>query len=118
MKKVIATSVGLLILIAVALGAYHVISPKVVITNDSSTTYDEFVVRLPSSGVSFGPLKPGTKGTIYISRQGQGGDLTYSLLRDGKELAAGSMPYDAEGQLFRILSFVINEDGSLSANTN
>jgi hypothetical protein len=118
MKKVITTIVGLLILIGLALGAYHVISPKVVITNDSTTVYDEFVVRLPSSGVSVGPLKPGSKDTIYISRQGQGGDLTYSLWRDGKELVAGSMPFDVEGQLFRVLSFVINEDGSVSAKTN
>ena len=117
MKKVITAIIGLLILVALALGAYHVISPKVVITNDSSITYDEFVVRLPSSGVSFGPLKPGTKETIYISRQGQGGNLAYSLRLDGKELAAGSMPFDVDGQLFRVLSLTINEDGSVSAKT-
>ncbi len=105
-------------LIALVFGAYHFISPKVIISNDSSVTYDEFVVRLPSSGVSYGPLKPGAKDTIYISRQGQGGDLTYSLRLDGKEVAAGSMPYEVEGQLFRVLSFVINEDGSLLARTN
>ena len=108
----------MLILVALALGAYHVISPKVVISNDSSITYDEFVVRLPSSGVSVGPLKPGSKDTIYVSRQGQGGNLAYSLRLDGKELAAGSMPFDVKGQLFRVLSFVINEDGSVSAKTN
>ncbi len=118
MKKAFTAISGLFALIALAFGAYHFISPKVVISNDSLVTYDEFVVRLPSSGVSFGPLKPGAKDTIYISRQGQGGDLTYALRLDGKEVAAGSMPYDVEGQLFRVLSFVINEDGSLSANTN
>lgn len=118
MKKVFTAIFGFFALIALAFGAYHFISPKVVISNDSLVTYDEFVVRLPSSGVSFGPLKPGAKDTIYISRQGQGGDLTYSLRLDGKEVATGSMPFDVEGQLFRVLSFVIKEDGSVSAKTN
>lgn len=118
MKKVFAVMLGLLALIGLALGAYHFISPKVVVTNASSTTYDELVVRLPSSGVSFGPIEPGTRQTIYVSRQGQGGDLTYSLKHGGKELATGSMPFVVEGQLFRVLSFVINEDGSVSAKTD
>ena len=118
MKKVITAFFGLLLLIALIFGAYHFISPKVVVTNNSSVSYDEFVLRLPSSGVSFGPIEPGSKDTIYISRQAQGGALTYSLRLDGNELAAGSMPFDVEGQLFRVLSFVINEDGSVSAKTN
>ena len=61
MKKVITAFFGLLVLIALVFGAYHFISPKVVVTNNSSVSYDEFVLRLPSSGVSFGPIEPGSK---------------------------------------------------------
>ena len=116
MKKVAIALLGLSLLIALALVAYHFISPKVVIINDSSVAYDEFVVRLPSSGVSVGPINPGSKDTVYFSRQMLSGAVTYSLRLAEKELATGSMSYDANGQLFRVVSFIIHEDGTVSAD--
>lgn len=116
MRKFLPILVSATAFIILAAIAYHLASPKIVLTNRSHSHHDELIVTLPSSRVSFGPIAPGTTDTIYFSRQSTGGTVTYSLRTRGKELARGTLAYDGSGQFFRTLAVVIHEDGNVSSS--
>lgn len=115
MRNIIRWISAIIVITASAAGLFHFASPSVVLENHSSASYGELVVDLPSSRVSFGPIEPGSSQLIYFSRQTAGGDLRYSLHANGAELATGKIPYEARGQLFRVVHIIIHEDGSVSA---
>jgi len=117
-RKLLKHFVGIAALLGLAAFAYHAATPKVVLTNLSSTTFEELVVTLPSSRVSFGPIPPQASDTIYFSRQANGGTVTYSLRTGAGVVAEGTAEYSAAGQLFRVISVTINADGSISATVS
>ena len=89
--------------------------PKVVLVNLAPTGYDELVVQLPSSRVSFSPISARSVESIYFSKQEHGGVVAYSLRNEGREITQGTLPYEVDGQLFRTIRLVISKDGVLSA---
>jgi hypothetical protein len=117
-RKVLKYFVGIAALVGLAAFAYHAASPKVVLTNLSGTTFEELVVNLPGSRVSFGPIPPQAYDTIYFSRQDNGGTVIYSLRDEAGVVAAGAVEYSASGQLFRVISVTIKADGSVSVTVS
>ena len=89
--------------------------PKVVLVNLASTSYEEVVIQLPSSRVSFRPISAESTQVIYFSKQDSGGVVAYSLRSGGKEIAHDTLPYEVDGQFFREIRLVISKDGVLSA---
>jgi hypothetical protein len=118
MRQALIFLAALILLLGLVVIGYIAITPKVLLVNESSNAYDEFIVALPSSRVSFGPIAPTSSQSIYFSKQSTGGTLKYSLLLQGNELAHGTLQYDANGQYFRSIRFVIGTDGAISARVS
>lgn len=85
------TAIAFVIPLAVGSG-YYFISPKVVVSNISKTNYEEFVISLPSSRISFSPVSAGSSSTILYSQQKQSGVGSYSLRNESVEVFEGSFP--------------------------
>lgn len=100
------------------LAGYHLLSPKIVLVNESGQEYEEFVVKLPASCVSIGPILPGTEQTIYYSFQDMDGTIAYALRSQGREITNGSFSYYSDGELARTIRFVINVNGDISFDTS
>jgi len=93
---------------------YYLIFPKSIITNLSNNSYDEFNISLPTSRISFGPVKANSSYTIFYSRQRQTGIGKYSLMANNLEISGNEFPY-AEGIEFgRVLRFTIESNGEIS----
>ncbi len=114
MRKLIKYILALLGVVLIAVVLYRLAIPRVVVVNDSSVAYDELVVQLPSSRVSFAPVAPRSSETIYFSPQSVGGEARYKLWIAGQEKAQGALSYLATGQYFRVLKIVIHENGTVS----
>ena len=93
---------------------YYVISPRVVLENVSEQRYDEFIIILPASRISFGPIESHSLNKIYYSRQKEAGTGTYSLILSGSEISSGSFPYAAEKELGKELRFTVENGGQVS----
>lgn len=91
--------------------AYHFATPKVELRNLSEVTYEEFVLQLPDSRVSIGPVNPRSFARVYFSRQSKDGTVRYSLSSGGQVIAAGEHPFSAKGQFFRKINVVIQPEG-------
>jgi hypothetical protein len=103
----------LTLLLTIAFG-YYFASPKAIIENLSSNKYDEFIISLPTSRISFSPINAHSSNTILYSRQGGPGIGTYSLVANNSEIIGSDFSY-AEGNEFgRVLRFTIKSDGQLS----
>ena len=103
--------------VPLAIGAgYYFISPKAIVSNLSDTSYDELIISLPSSRISFGPIEAKSSSTIFYSRQHRPGMGTYSLRSESSEIFGSNFPY-AEGSEFgRVLRFTIDSNGQVSVN--
>jgi hypothetical protein len=106
-----------LVAVPLTIGAgYYFISPKAIVSNLSEKEYDELIISLPSSRISFGPIEAQNSSTILYSRQHQAGMGTYSLRSEGSEIFCNSFSY-AEGNEFgRVLHFTIDSNGQVSVN--
>jgi hypothetical protein len=93
---------------------YHFASPKIELRNFSQTSFDEFVLQLPSSRVSIAPVKPESFERVYFSTQSRDGTVHYSLWSGGVVIVEGECAFSAEGQLFRKVRVVIQPDGSIA----
>lgn len=109
-KKYQYTTLLVLILFAIVTG-YYFISPKVILENLSDQEYDEFIVTLPLSRVSFSPIEGNSSNKIYYSSQKEDGNGNYSLILNGVEISSGKFIYDAEGELGRVLRFSLGDSG-------
>ena len=47
---------------------YYFISPRAIVSNLSGTEFDELIISLPFSRVSFGPIEAQSSSTIFYSR--------------------------------------------------
>jgi hypothetical protein len=97
-----------------ASAGYYFISPKAVISNLSSTNYDEFIITLPSSRISFGPVEAQNSNTILFSRQDQAGIGSYSLRNGTTELFGSDFSYEEGSEIGRVLRFTINNSGQVT----
>lgn len=94
--------------------AYYVITPKVIVSNLSDTQYDELVISLPSSRVSFAPIEAQSSNTIFYSRQKKAGVGTYSLRRGEMAISSDEFPYPEGTEIGRVLRFTIEGNGEIS----
>jgi len=105
----------LALLLAIGIG-YYFISPKAVITNLSSIEYDEFLISLPTSRISFSPIDAQSTNTIFFSRQNEPGTASYLLKNQDLEIASGDFLYTGGSELGRVLRFTIERNGDLSVS--
>jgi len=89
---------AVIVVLGLAFVAYRHASPKIVLVNESSGSYDELIVNLPSSRVSFGPVLPNESATIYFSHQAVDGVATLGLISDGNTVSEGEFAYNRERQ--------------------
>jgi hypothetical protein len=118
MKRVFKILLVLTVLGFASVAVYIAITPKALLINEASQGYDEFIVELPDSRISFGPIAPGSVQTIYFSAQDRSGPIEYSLRSGGTVIAGGTLQYDASAQYFRSVTFTIQRDGTLSGKAS
>jgi len=112
---VFVSSITALILVGVA--AYYYASPKVVIENRSSVPVHEAIVYLPGSQLTFEPVKPGGRSTIYYSPQKQSGQLKYSMRVNGLP-QAGALPYSDSSEYGRVIQIEVDELEAVKVNVS
>jgi hypothetical protein len=115
MRRTFKILAALTVLACASVAVYIAIMPKAVLINEASQGYDEFIVELPASRVSFGPIAPDSVQTIYFSAQDRSGPIEYSLQSGGKKIGGGTLQYNASGQYFRSVTFTIHRDGTVSS---
>lgn len=111
-KKILLIPAAI-VLIAVI---YLLDAPKIVLVNESASTYDEVVVTTPQSRVTFSPVLPASSKTSRISPQRGNGLITYILRNHGAVLSQGSVSYLRLHSL-RTITVTIQTDGSVSLST-
>jgi hypothetical protein len=118
MKKIIPGSVALamIIVLLIIMIGYHLLSPKVVVRNNSNRTYDQLIIKMPMNRLSFGPIAPAEKQTIYYSFQNVSGLMAYQLKVDDEQTLVGSKEYDANTELAKVIEFVITDENKLEVN--
>jgi len=109
---------AVIVVLGLAVVAYRYASPKIILVNESSASYDELIVNLPSSRVTFGPVLPNESATIYFFHQAVDGVATLSLISDGNIVSAGEFAYNREGQLFRKITITLLSDGTVAASVS
>lgn len=99
-----------------ALLVYRLLSPRIVLVNESDLTYGQLVVILPSSRVSFAPVDALTTSTIYFSTQENGGQARYELVSgNGNDVVAkGDFPYRADHQLARVIRIRVSPEARVT----
>ena len=95
---------------------YRLLSPRIVLVNESDLTYGQLVVILPSSRVSFAPVDAHTTSTIYFSTQENGGQARYELVSgNGNDVVAkGDFPYRADHQLARVIRIRVSPEARVT----
>lgn len=88
--------------------------PKAVVSNHSETDYQEFVVSLPTSWISFSPVSAGESSTILFSQQKQSGVGSYSLKNESTKVFGDSFLYQEGSEIGRVSQFTIEKDGQVS----
>lgn len=117
MKQFVKFSlVGLVVMLLAVMG-YLYAKPKVVIRNLTDGVIEEVRIKLPSSGVSVGPIAPGTEELIYFSFQETSGVALLAVDGGGFDTTSAELFYDVTGQMFRKLEFDFHPDGSVNIKT-
>ena len=115
MKKLIIALVFAMTLMFVGVTAYRLLSPKVVVINQSSFPIQDVTLNLPSSRVTFGAIEPGSTSTIYYSLQKMSGSLDYRV--QVNDIAhKGSLPYSDSGEFGRVIQVEVDAKGFVTVN--
>ncbi len=93
---------------------YYFISPKSIINNLSNNSYEVFTISLPTSRISFGPVKANSSYTIFYSRQKKRGIGKYSLMAKNFEISGDEFLYAQGIEFGRVLKFTIESNGQIS----
>lgn len=110
-NKPLRYTIGVAVVLIAGLFAYHTISPKIQISNQSTHTITRALFVLPDSRVDFAPIPPGQSSTIYFDRQHTAGTVSYEVqLND--QTVRGSIPYPVEAQLFRVVRLNLDPLGN------
>ncbi len=102
-------------LMFVGLTAYRLLSPKVVVTNQSSFPIQGVTLNLPTSRVTFGAVEPGRTSTIYYTLQRRSGTLDYQV-RVNDIAHSGSLPYSDSGEFGRVIQVEVDAQGFVTVN--
>jgi hypothetical protein len=115
LKKLIIALVSTIALMFVGVTAYRLLSPKVVVTNQSRFPIQEVTLDLPTSRVTFGAVEPGGTSTIYYSLQKRSGTLDYQVQIN--DIAHnGSLPYSDSGEFGRVIQIEVDTQGVVTVN--
>ena len=93
---------------------YYFITPKVVVSNLSDNQYDELIISLPSSRISFSPVEAQSSDTIFFSRQNKAGTGSYSLRSGDLVVSSSDFLYPEGSEIARVLRFTIETSGHVS----
>ena len=115
LKRLVVALVLTMTLMFVGVTAYRLLSPKVVVTNQSSFPIQEVTLDLPTSRVTFGVVEPGGTSTIYYSLQKKSGTLDYRL-KINDIVRNGSLPYSDSGEFGRVIQIEVDAQGFLTVN--
>ncbi|WP_065188478.1 hypothetical protein [Shewanella woodyi] len=115
-KKLGLTFCFIIILSAIA---YHFLTPKITLSNDSQKSYAALNFTLPNSQITFSPIPSHSRQSIYFSPQKKSGLITYQLVSNtGVIVAQGQLNYQASdklsSELGNTLTFTIGEDYRVS----
>ena len=115
-KKLGLTFCFIIILSAIA---YHFLTPKITLSNDSQKSYAALNFTLPNSQITFSPIPSHSRQSIYFSPQKKSGLITYQLVSNtGGIVAQGQLNYQASdtlsSELGNTLTFTIGEDYRVS----
>jgi len=113
MKKYRLAAFLITFLLVIGAG-YYFITPKAVVSNLSDTQYDELVISLPSSRISFAPVEAHSSNTILYSRQNKSGMGTYSLRSADLVISSNEFLYSEGSEIGRVLRFTIKSNGQIS----
>lgn len=102
--------------------AYHFLSPQIFVRNHSDRSFYQVIFNLPTSQITFEPVKANSRQTIYFSPQEKTGLVTYQLIAiNGDQVAQGHIKYqfdDNSSQLGTKLSFIIDQQYRISFSGN
>jgi hypothetical protein len=110
LKKSVVLLASAVTLMFVGVTAYRLLSPKVVVTNQSRYQVQEVTLSLPSSRVTFGAIEPGDTSTIYYSAQKKSGSLDYQV-QVNDITHTGSLPYSDAGEYGRVIRIEVDAEG-------
>ena len=115
LKKLIIALVSAMTIMFAGVTAYRLLSPKVVVTNQSSFPIQEVTLNLPTSRVTFGAIEPGGTSTIYYSLQKRSGTLDYRV--QVNDIAHnGSLPYSGSEEYGRVIQIEVDSQGFVTVN--
>ncbi|WP_227992692.1 MULTISPECIES: hypothetical protein [Shewanella] len=103
--------------------AYHFLSPQILVRNHSDRSFYQIIFNLPTSQLTFEPVKANSRQTIYFSPQEKTGLVTYQLISiNGAQVAQGHIEYQFDDNNFSQfgtkLSFIIDEQYRISFSSN
>ena len=116
-KPLLVGFVATAVLVAAGLMAYHAISPKIRVSNNSEHATSEVTFNLPDSRVTFSVLPPGSSATIYINKQYNDGLISYELWLNERRLA-GSHAYRVDHQIGRTIQLDIDSSGEVKLSVD
>jgi len=116
MVKALKISVTLLLVSIVGIIIYQWLSPKVIVINHSNIVYDQLVIKMPKSRISFAPILAKQTETIYYSFQNSSGVVIYQLYREGQIVTAGALNYDGRSELTKTIEFNIKLHHKIEVN--
>ncbi|WP_237157914.1 hypothetical protein [Shewanella psychrophila] len=103
--------------------AYHFLSPKILVHNQSDRSFYQVNFQLPTNKISFEPIKSKSRQIIYFSPQEKTGIVTYQLIAiNGAQVAQGHIEYQFDDNNFSQfgtkLSFIIDAQYRVSFSNN
>jgi hypothetical protein len=110
LKKSVISLVSAVTLMIVGITAYRLLSPRVVVINQSNFPVQEVTLSLPSSRVTFGVIEPGDTSTIYYSLQKRSGSLDYQV-QVNDITHTGSLPYSDAEEYGRVIRIEVDAQG-------
>ena len=111
MKRILYLVLGIVATVALAIGLFRFASPTVEVENQSDQRIEEFVLELPTSRASIGPIAPGETGRVFVYPQSQGDIMRWTVTYANGTTASGQRGYERSGQWFRTLRFTVDLDG-------
>lgn len=96
--------------------AYRLVSPEIVVANESAAVVMEVVVQLPSNRVVFGSVSPGMQSAIYYSSDQADGTYDYTFTFNGAPDETGSCGYVTAGEYGKRVTLLVTAATSIECH--
>ena len=113
MKKLLRGLAIAALMVVAGVFVFRLFSPEIRIDNRSARIISEVVIRLPSSGVSFGPIQGGTESVIYYSARQREGRYAYSVRFESGEDVQDACGHVAPSEFGKRLRLVVRSADSI-----